>query len=158
MNVRNGDNLKPIEKILSKEMIWVARNPEHGQGFIIKRHKLGEKYKRCLDDYTILLKSDNLSQTQLSFLSKLILDSRSYWRGKARRLPPNPDFAVRLHRAEQYLDIMMDISNPGWKFFHSSGLKKMKFNTIKLEMQELRHQLFPLAQFNLLWLSIKQIF
>lgn len=143
-----------IEDILPKEMIWVAKNPEHGEAYIIARKSNEGKN---IDDVTILKGAKQLTQTQLVHFSRLVMDLHSYDENLyAYRLPPMPTFAIRLFRENQFLDVMMDISNPSWCFFHSSELYTWSFNSIKVEMQNLRHQLFPFAQFVLLRNSLKR--
>ena len=149
-----GELSNSIEDILPKEMIWVAENPEYGEAYIVAR-KLDEG--KNIDDFTVLEGAEQLNQAQLKYISNLIQDRHSYDENlHAYRLPPMPTFAIRLFRENQFLDVMMDISNPSWCFFHSSELYTWSFNSIKAEVQNLRHQLFRFAQFVLLRNSLKR--
>ncbi len=105
-----GEPPSSIEDVLPKEMIWVVENPEYGEAYIIAR--TSDEGKN-IDDFTILKGAKQLNQAHLAYISSLTQDIYSYDENLySYRLPPMPKFAIRLFRENQFLDVMMDISNP----------------------------------------------
>jgi hypothetical protein len=133
----------PIEQLLKPVMIYVASAPESGKSFIIDKTLDG---KSGISGCRVLKEGKTLNSQQLTMFSRLVMNPESYLTqvGLFRRFPSMFTFVIQLHRDQQHLDILMDITNPGWSFFHSDGnYRDLGFNWIGSEMRQLAKELFP---------------
>jgi hypothetical protein len=108
--------VRPVEDILGKATLTMVNTFDRAEAMLLQRQK--EPVRNGIADCRVLTAPRSLNDSQQSELRRILLDPASYWNGHPiyRRFPPSPNFAFRLH-AENVLEVLVDLHNPGWKWF-----------------------------------------
>jgi hypothetical protein len=105
-----------IEQILGQRTLWVLSAPEQVNSYIVRPDS---QSRPCgLEDYIVLADGPNLSAEQVHQVRDWVLNSRAHYSGRPRfrRFPHLPNFALCWVREDIFLDLLLDLYNPGWDF------------------------------------------
>lgn len=134
---------KPVESFLGSKTQKILVKPEIVESYLVF---IPDRIfpPKNLDGYQILARGHNLTPRQIKQVKELIFDPASHYNGVPvfRRLPHVPEFALRWKREGKFLDLLMDLHNPGWDFVCENEWLS-NWNWVEDEMIDLAWSLFP---------------
>lgn len=141
-HLRYGGAYPPVKTLLGKRTFKIVSKPERVESWIVFADPMAQIHG--LTDCIILAPGPALSGDQIETLREAILTPESYFTGwpKFRRFPSVPNFALRIWRNKDYVDLLLDLTNPGWEF-HCGAERYSWFHWVGTTMQRLAKELFP---------------
>ncbi|HYF50121.1 MAG TPA: hypothetical protein VEJ63_11995 [Planctomycetota bacterium] len=137
-----GGHYPPVAHFLGRQTMHCIHTADIVESYIIKadRHCHGAP----LSGRTILVKGPLLTTAQIALLKTYLLLPEAYYNGhpRFRRFPSVPNFAFVLRRETLFLDVLLDLHNPGWEF-HCGTERYSSWNWVGHELVALAKELFP---------------
>ena len=103
-----------ISSVLGERTRDTLHNATEADTFIIKQRSRGS-----LGTATVLLAGPRLTGDQIDLVKSATTEPRAYYNGNPifRQLPAQQNFAIQLRSGSEFVDLMLDLHNPGWGFY-----------------------------------------
>jgi hypothetical protein len=132
----------PVEEVLGPQTLRVVSAPDRVGSFLLFAPSFTGR--AGLADCTILAEGPGLDAEQIRQLRSLILKPEAHYNGHPiyKRRPSVPNFAFLIRRADCTVEMLVDLTNPGWEF-HCGAEHHQNWNWVGPELARLAKALFP---------------
>jgi hypothetical protein len=132
----------PVEAVLGPQTLQIVSAPERVESSLIFTPPFPRR--PGLAGCTILAEGPDLDAEQVRRLRSLILKPEAHYNGHPifKRRPSVPNFAFLIRQADRAVEMLIDLTNPGWEF-HCGAEHHQNWNWVNPELARLAKALFP---------------
>ena len=129
-----------VKMFFGDDIIDIIRNPDRVESYKLKPKK--SKKGKTLHGYPIVKKGNNLTTEQISSLTSILLDEKTYDFTIAKKGFIFPEYAFIFQKGENRLTVLVCYYRKELMFFHGNRELKEDFDSALQKMKSITNKLF----------------